>query len=154
MVCSPSPSLPLTAILFDLSPFFAPSSLLSLYNSLMNPRHVQQTCSLQNCLLLRWFVFLSTVTQIFQYRCAKKWKPSCCDIVLFFHRVPHLFPTMLALQSHICFGWKLTILLVFSMSAPLPFTQHPQHAPSQARGLTLTDNGCVQLQGISNRLLS
>lgn len=66
----------------------------------------------------------------------------------------YLFPTVLALQSHICFGWKLNTSLVFSMSAPPPFTRHPQHARSQARGLTLMDNGCVQLQGISNRVLS
>lgn len=144
------------------SPVFGPSSLLSLYNSLMNPRHVQQTSYLQNCLLFRWFVFLSTVMQLFQYRFAKKWKHG---VVTFFRSskvVPicvldgreYLFPTALALQSHICFGWKLTTSLVFSMSPPPPFTQHPQHARFQARGLTLTDNGCVQLQGISNRVLS
>lgn len=147
---------PLTSSLF-----FAPSSLPSLYNLLMNPTHIQQTFYLQNCLLLSWFVFLSTVMQLFQYRFAKKWKQSCsaffgcpkCSPFVFW-LAENIWEQMLALQSHVCFGWKLTTGLSFSMSAPLPFTQHPQHTRSQARGFTLTDNGCVQLQGISNRVLS
>lgn len=95
LACSTSPSLPLAAILFDLSPVFGPSSLLSLYNSLMNPRHVQQTSYLQNCLLFRWFVFLSTVMQLFQYRFAKKWKHGVVTFFSVFQSVPHL-----------CSGWQ------------------------------------------------
>lgn len=163
LACSTSPSLPLAAILFDLSPVFGPSSLLSLYNSLMNPRHVQQTSYLQNCLLFRWFVFLSTVMQLFQYHFAKKWKHG---VVTFFRSSKvfpicvldgreYLFPTVLALQSHICFGWKLTTSLVFSVSVPPRLSPSILNTPVLKQGgLTLTDNECVQLQGISNRVLS
>lgn len=95
LACSTSPSLPLAAILFDLSPVFGPSSLLPLYNSLMNPRHVQQTSYLQNCLLFRWFVFLSTVMQLFPIPFCQEMETWCCDIFSVFQSVPHL-----------CCGWQ------------------------------------------------
>lgn len=118
-----------------------------------------QTCSLQNYLLLRWFVFLSTVMQLFLYVLRRNGNSFVVTLVphLFLICVlagrEYLFPTMLALQSHICFGLKLTTGLVFSMSAPR-LSPSIFNTLSQARGLTLTDNGCVQLLGISNKVLS
>lgn len=95
LACSPSPSFPLAAILFHLSPFLAPSFLLSLCNSLTNPRHVQHTCSSQNCLLFRWFVFFINNNVAFPIPFCQEMETIALWHFFFFFGILHL-----------CSGWQ------------------------------------------------
>lgn len=156
---SPSRSLPLAAILFDLSLFL--------------PLHLFFPCTTHYWtpdMFNRHVLCIIAVAQMvcFSINCNAAFPILFCqemETIVFWHFFFFVFKSL----PHLCAGWQrifaphnsgpssshlLWMGLVFSMSAPLPFTQHPQHADSQARGLTLTNNGCVQLQGISNKVLS
>lgn len=163
LACSPSPPLPLSAIPHDLS-LFCPS-MSSIPARLISEPHLP---SLRILLIdvIRRHRTPCCPDGLFAIDCNATFKIVFCwgmeTIMLWLFSAFHnalcaqspVFPLKLDLQSHSCLGWKLNTGLVFSMLAPLPFIQYPQHACSQARGFTLRDNGCVQLQGISSRVLS